>query len=142
VTDGRAGRRFQGGNFTANRDRFAPLRDVADDIGATTAQLALAWLLHQAPDIVPIPGTRTPAHLDENLGAAYLALDADTLARLEAIAAPGTAAGSALLWPQGAGRRRERLRATSAVQRGSARCCVSRRTHRACRSPIRERIRR
>jgi aryl-alcohol dehydrogenase-like predicted oxidoreductase len=89
--------RFQAANFTANRDRFAPLRDVADDIGATTAQLALAWLLHQAPDIVPIPGTRTPSHLDENLGAADLVLDADTLAHIEAIAAPGTAAGSALL---------------------------------------------
>ena len=63
----------------------------------TPAQLALAWLLHQADDIVPIPGTRTPSHLDENLAAAGIRLDGPTLARIEELAPAGAAAGAALL---------------------------------------------
>ena len=59
--------RFQAGNLAANRDRFAPLRGLAEELELTPAQLALAWLLHQGDHIVPIPGTRTPSHLDENL---------------------------------------------------------------------------
>jgi aryl-alcohol dehydrogenase-like predicted oxidoreductase len=89
--------RFQPENLAANRDRFAPLRDLAAERDLTPAQLALAWLLHQADDIVPIPGTRTPSHLDENLRAADAVLDAGTLARIEELAPAGAAAGSALL---------------------------------------------
>lgn len=89
--------RFSAENLARNTDRFAPLRGLADTLGVTTAQLALAWILHQGPDVVPIPSTRTPAHLDENLGAAGVVLDADALARIDRIAPPGAAAGSALL---------------------------------------------
>jgi aryl-alcohol dehydrogenase-like predicted oxidoreductase len=87
--------RFSDSNLAANRDRFAPLRGLADDRGITPAQLALAWLVHQ--DVVPIPGTRTPDHLDENLAAADVTLDENTLARIDEIAPPGAAAGEALL---------------------------------------------
>jgi len=87
--------RFSAENLAANRDRFAPLRGLAADLGITPAQLALAWLVHQ--EVVPIPGTRTPAHLDENLAAARIGLDAATLARIDEIAPPGAAVGRALL---------------------------------------------
>jgi aryl-alcohol dehydrogenase-like predicted oxidoreductase len=89
--------RFSAGNLAANRDRYAPLRGLAAELGITPAQLALAWLLHQGEQIVPIPGTRTPAHLDENLAAAEIELDAATLARIDELAPAGAAAGSALL---------------------------------------------
>jgi aryl-alcohol dehydrogenase-like predicted oxidoreductase len=87
--------RFNAGNLAANRDRYAPLRGLARELEITPAQLALAWLVHQ--DVVPIPGTRTPDHLDENLAAATVELDSATLARIDEIARPGAASGSALL---------------------------------------------
>ncbi len=59
---------------------------VAGTVGATPAQVALAWLLAQRPDIVPIPGTRRLSRLDENLGAVELDLAADDLAELSAAA--------------------------------------------------------
>jgi aryl-alcohol dehydrogenase-like predicted oxidoreductase len=89
--------RFRPENLSANRDRYAPLRGLATELGVTPAQLALAWLLHQGEDIVPIPGTRTPDHLDENLAAAEVALDDATLARIDDLAPAGAAAGRALL---------------------------------------------
>jgi aryl-alcohol dehydrogenase-like predicted oxidoreductase len=89
--------RFQAENLAANRDRFAPLRGLAGELGLTPAQLALAWLLHQDEHLVPIPGTRTLAHLDENLAAAEVRLDASTLGRIDDIAPAGAAAGAALL---------------------------------------------
>jgi aryl-alcohol dehydrogenase-like predicted oxidoreductase len=89
--------RFRPENLAANRDRFAPLRRLAADRGITPAQLALAWLLSRGEDIVPIPGTRTPSHLDENLAAAFVALDEATLAEIDAIAPAGAAAGASLL---------------------------------------------
>jgi aryl-alcohol dehydrogenase-like predicted oxidoreductase len=61
------------------------LSAVAEQIGATTLQVALAWLLHRAPNILLIPGTSSPAHLRENLAAADLELSKDTLAELDAI---------------------------------------------------------
>jgi aryl-alcohol dehydrogenase-like predicted oxidoreductase len=87
--------RFRPANLAANRDRYAPLRGIADELEVTPAQLALAWLLAQ--DVMPIPGTRTPAHLDENLAAADVSLDAGVLARIDDVAPAGAAAGSALL---------------------------------------------
>jgi aryl-alcohol dehydrogenase-like predicted oxidoreductase len=87
--------RFRPGNLAANADRYAPLRGLASELGITPAQLALAWLL--ARDAVPIPGTRTPAHLDENLAAAHIELSPGVLARIDEIAPAGAAAGSALL---------------------------------------------
>jgi aryl-alcohol dehydrogenase-like predicted oxidoreductase len=89
--------RFRPENLSANRDRYAPLRGLAKELGITPAQLALAWLLHQGDDIVPIPGTRTPDHLDENLAAADVVLDDATLARIDELAPAGAAAGRALL---------------------------------------------
>jgi aryl-alcohol dehydrogenase-like predicted oxidoreductase len=89
--------RFQPENLAANRDRYAPLRGLAGELGLTPAQLALAWLLHQGPDVVPIPGTRTPAHLDENLRAAEVALAPEVLARIDELAPAGAAAGASLL---------------------------------------------
>lgn len=72
-------------------DRF---RQVAHDAGRTPAQLALGWLLAQGEDIVPIPGTCSLAHLDEDIAAAALPpLDAATIAAIDAIFAPGAVAG-------------------------------------------------
>ncbi len=89
--------RFSQDNLAANRDRFAPLIELAGDLGITPAQLALAWLLHQGQDVFPIPGTRKPARVDENAAALAVELDADALARIEAIAQPGLAVGATLL---------------------------------------------
>lgn len=73
--------------FTANPVLGAPaLRQAAAHLGATGAQVALAWLLAQAPTVLLIPGTSSLAHLDENLAAAKLALDDETLAALDAAA--------------------------------------------------------
>ena len=80
-------------NLTANRDRFAPLFDLAREIGATPAQFALSWLLHQGPDIIPIPGTRQVGHLHENAAAADVTLSADILAQIDRSAPPGATAG-------------------------------------------------
>lgn len=87
---------FAGENLTANRKRFAPLLDLAREIGATPAQLALSWLLHQGSDIIPIPGTRNLTHLHENTGAAAIPLSEDMLAQIDRLAQPGTTAGAAL----------------------------------------------
>ena len=89
--------RFQGDNLRRNQERFAPLADLAAEKGVSTAQLALAWLLHQGPDVVPIPGTRDPDRIAENAAAAAVELSGDELRRIEGIAAPGTAVGAALL---------------------------------------------
>jgi aryl-alcohol dehydrogenase-like predicted oxidoreductase len=89
--------RFTGKNLTANRDRFAPLLDLAREIGATPAQLALSWLLHQGADIIPIPGTRQMAHLRENADAEAITLSADVLAQIDRLAQPGATAGGTLL---------------------------------------------
>jgi aryl-alcohol dehydrogenase-like predicted oxidoreductase len=89
--------RFQGENLARNRDRFAPLRRIAEEAGVTPAQLALAWLLARDGRAVPIPGSRTPAHIDENLAAAGVALDAETLARVDEASATVEAVGGTLL---------------------------------------------
>jgi len=90
--------RFSAANLQANNDRYAPLRGIAADLGLTPGQLALAWLLHQDGYVVPIPGSRTPAHIAENLAAADVALHPDTLARIdEALARFAPAGVGALL---------------------------------------------
>jgi aryl-alcohol dehydrogenase-like predicted oxidoreductase len=66
--------------------------EVAGEIGVTPAQVGLAWLLAHAPTTLLIPGTRSIAHLEDNLGAGGVALSADALARLDAITAPGESA--------------------------------------------------
>lgn len=89
--------RFRAANLEANRSRFAPLSDLARAKGVTTAQLALAWLLHQGPDVVPIPGTRSPDRVREDAAAAQVVLDDHDLRRIEEVAPPGAAVGAALL---------------------------------------------
>ncbi len=66
--------------------------EVAGELGVTPAQVGLAWLLAHAPTTLLIPGTRSIAHLEENLGAGDVALSPDALARLDAITAPGSSA--------------------------------------------------
>lgn len=75
--------RFLGEAHEANLKVQAAFNAIARDLGCTPAQLALAWLLHKAPHTIPIPGTTSVAHLQEDLGAAGLKLDADLMARLE-----------------------------------------------------------
>ena len=86
--------RFIGEAFAVNLRLVEPLLEIARDAGATPGQLALAWLLAKAPHIVPIPGTRSVAHLDEDLGAGELELDASTLTRLEALINQRTVTGA------------------------------------------------
>ena len=91
--------RFQGDNFAANRALVDRLRAVADEKKITTGQLALACVLSRGDDVVPIPGTTTRAHLDENVAAAGIRLTAADVARLDAAAPPGAAAGDR--YPEG-----------------------------------------
>jgi aryl-alcohol dehydrogenase-like predicted oxidoreductase len=81
--------RWQPGNFERNLAATERLRALAADKGATVAQLALAWLLAQGPRIVPIPGTRSPERVEENVGAADLALTPADLARIAEILPTG-----------------------------------------------------
>jgi aryl-alcohol dehydrogenase-like predicted oxidoreductase len=68
-------------------------RSICDDRGVTSGQLALAWLLAQGEDIVPIPGTKRRKYLEENAGAADVALTQEDLRRIEAAMPRGSAAG-------------------------------------------------
>lgn len=77
--------RFSGDNLTSNLAQVGALRDLAARLGITAGQLALAWLLAQGPDVVPIPGSRRAARIVENAAAAAIELTADDLAELEKI---------------------------------------------------------
>ena len=81
--------RFQADALAENRTLVDQVRDIASRHEATPAQVALAWLLHQGDDVIPIPGTKRAARLEENLGAASLALHADDLAALEGLRPAG-----------------------------------------------------
>jgi aryl-alcohol dehydrogenase-like predicted oxidoreductase len=85
--------RFQGGNFAKNLAVLDQINRIAGEKGCTPSQLALAWLLAQGTDIVPIPGTTSEARLQENVGAPNVALSAADLQRIEAAAPKGVAAG-------------------------------------------------
>ncbi len=85
--------RFQGENFQRNLDLVARVRELAADKGATPGQLALAWVLAQGPDVVPIPGTKRRRYLEENVEATELSLSAEDLARIDEAAPAGAAAG-------------------------------------------------
>ena len=89
--------RFQGRNLRLNADRFAPLRALADELAVEPAQLALAWLLHKDERIVPIPGSTNPEHIDANLESADIRLSREVLERIDALAPPGLAVGTALI---------------------------------------------
>ena len=85
--------RFQGENFQKNLQLVEEVEAMAKEKGCTTAQLALAWVLAQGEDIVPIPGTKHVKYLDENIGALEVKLTSEDLKRLDAILPPGAAAG-------------------------------------------------
>ncbi|MGV0069221.1 aldo/keto reductase [Mycobacterium colombiense] len=80
--------RFFDDNFAHNLRCADEVRDISADVGATPAQVALAWLLAKGPDIVPIPGTKRVARLEENVGADAVELTADQLARLDRLTPP------------------------------------------------------
>jgi aryl-alcohol dehydrogenase-like predicted oxidoreductase len=74
--------RFQGENFQRNLDLVARIEELASEKGVTPAQLALAWVLHQGDDVVPIPGTKRRERLEENVAAAEVSLSEDELAAI------------------------------------------------------------
>ncbi len=85
--------RFAAENFARNTELLTSLRTVAAERGATPAQVAIAWLLAKGDDIVPIPGTKRVARLEEDAAAADLMLTAEDLASLDAAFPPGVTAG-------------------------------------------------
>jgi aryl-alcohol dehydrogenase-like predicted oxidoreductase len=85
--------RFTGENFAKNIALVREVEAMAREKGCTTAQLALAWVLAQGDDVVPIPGTKHVRYLDENIGALEVRLTEEDLRRLDAILPPGAAAG-------------------------------------------------
>ena len=85
--------RFQGENFARNLQLVDRVKEIADGKDCTPGQLALAWLLHQGEDVVPIPGTKKRSRLEENVGALDVVLTADDLARLDELTPVGVAAG-------------------------------------------------
>lgn len=85
--------RFQGANFQKNLDLVAMLGELAARKGCTASQLALAWVLAQGDDIVPIPGTKRVRYLDENLAAAHVTLTPKDLSEIDAILPAGAASG-------------------------------------------------
>lgn len=85
--------RFAEENFAHNMALVQAVREVADELGATPAQAALAWLLAQGDDVLPIPGTKRVPYLEENMAAADLVLTPDQLRRLTAAVPPDAVAG-------------------------------------------------
>ncbi len=90
----RSNPRFQGENFQRNLDLVAEVRSLAEAKGVTPAQLALAWVLAQGDDVVPIPGTKRRAYLEQNVAALDVVLTADDLAAIEKLAIGSDVAGT------------------------------------------------
>ncbi|MGO2392233.1 MAG: aldo/keto reductase, partial [Halomonas sp.] len=86
--------RFSTENYPHNVALFERLATLAQALSVTPGQLALAWLQAKGSDIIPIPGTRTPAHMRENLAAQTLRLDDITLTQLDAMMTPDQVAGA------------------------------------------------
>jgi aryl-alcohol dehydrogenase-like predicted oxidoreductase len=85
--------RFQGANFEKNLELIAKIGQIAQEKGVKPSQLALAWVLAQGTDIVPIPGTKRRTYLEENVAALEISLTPNDLARIDAAAPAGAAAG-------------------------------------------------
>ena len=85
--------RFQGENFYKNLQLVEQVKEIATQKGVTPGQLALSWLLAQGDDIVPIPGTKRRAYLEENVAAVNITLTQAELDRIEEISPKGVAAG-------------------------------------------------
>jgi aryl-alcohol dehydrogenase-like predicted oxidoreductase len=94
----RSNPRFEGPAFDANQVIVEQLRAVATEVGATPGQVALAWLLAQGDDIVPIPGTKRISYLEENVASDAVVLSAEQLAALDSVATP---VGNRYAWSQG-----------------------------------------
>ena len=92
--------RFQGEAFARNRELVAAIEALAGEKGCTPAQLALAWVMAQGDDIVPIPGTKRRTYLTQNLGALDVVLSDADLARLDAALPRGAATGTRYAAPQ------------------------------------------
>ena len=86
--------RFQGDNFQRNLQLVTRIEEIARENGWTPAQLALAWVLAQGPDIVPIPGTKRRKYLDENVGALEVELTAEDLRRMDEVLPQGAVSGT------------------------------------------------
>ena len=86
--------RFQGENFQQNLRLVAEVKSIAEDAGATPAQVALAWLLSRGDDIAVIPGTKRVGRLEENAGAADLDLTDEQIAELDAAVSPDSVRGA------------------------------------------------
>ncbi|MGH2950197.1 MAG: aldo/keto reductase [Solirubrobacteraceae bacterium] len=85
--------RFAGANLDRNLELVARVRGMAGEVGCTPVQLALAWVLAQGDDVAPIPGTKRVQYLEENAGAADVALSDDQLRALDELFAPGVVSG-------------------------------------------------
>jgi aryl-alcohol dehydrogenase-like predicted oxidoreductase len=85
--------RYQAANYDANVAAAQAVRDIAASKGAKPGQIALAWLLHKGPDIVPIPGTKRRSYLEENIAAAAITLDATERRALDEALAPDKISG-------------------------------------------------
>jgi aryl-alcohol dehydrogenase-like predicted oxidoreductase len=85
--------RFQGENFQKNLQLVERIQQIAAEKRCTSAQLALAWVLAQGQNLVPIPGTKRRKYLDDNLGALDVSISPVDLARIDEIAPRGIAAG-------------------------------------------------
>ncbi|MDL0433285.1 aldo/keto reductase [Marinobacter sp. TBZ242] len=96
----RSSPRFQGENFQKNLDLVQEIETMAQEKGCRPSQLALAWLLAQGEDIVPIPGTKKRSRLEENVGALDVRITAEDLARIDSILPSGAAAGTRYAAPQ------------------------------------------
>ena len=89
----RSSPRFQGENFQKNLELVDRVKEIANEKGVAASQLALAWLLHQGEDIVPIPGTKRREYLEENAAAAGITLTDEELKRIDEAAPKGAASG-------------------------------------------------
>ena len=85
--------RFSGENFARNLELVEQVRELAERKGVTPSQLAIAWVLAQGDDVVPIPGTKRRQYLEENAGALEVELTADDLAAIEEVTPRGSVAG-------------------------------------------------
>ncbi|HEX7680134.1 MAG TPA: aldo/keto reductase [Thermoanaerobaculia bacterium] len=85
--------RFQGDNFARNLDLVRRIEEIARAKGVTPAQLAIAWILSRGNDIVPIPGSKSIGHVEENITAAEIELTSEDLARIDEVAPKGVASG-------------------------------------------------
>ncbi len=86
--------RFQGENFQKNLDLVKRIEEIAKSKSCTPAQLALAWVLAQGDDLIPIPGTKRRKYLEENVGALDVTLTAEDLQKIDEVAPKGVAAGT------------------------------------------------